>query len=354
MHTSKPFILFVPAGGIANASARTRVYAYLPFLKEYNFRWHIASYTYHKYDAPARSKNWLKKIWLEFLPFRNLIAFLRADILFFQKKSFSPWMLRWGKRLNKRIIYDFDDAIYLKTPDASALSKPHTIEIDEAFKPHFDRMLSQADIVLVSGDELYQKASEQAKSVIILPSVISEIANKPSIPNATPVIGWVGAPENQRYLRDIEDVLVRLTDEYSNLEVWVITSRPMNPPPRFRHRFIPWSLARETEMIPRFTLGIAPLHDDSWCRAKINFKAMVYMSCGVPAVVSPVGFPIDEFEDGHSVLLAKTQEDWYRHIKSLLTNTSQRNLIAEGGMDVVRRRFWAPARAAEFAAALRG
>jgi hypothetical protein len=351
---SKPFIFFVPAGGIANASARTRVYAYLPFLKEYNFRWHVASYTYHKYDAPARSKNWMKKIWLEFLPLRNLSAFLRADTLYFQKKSSSPWMLCWGKRLKKRIIYDFDDAIYLKAPDASTLSKPHSIEIDEVFKPHFDRMLSQADIVLVSGDELYQKALEQTKSVIILPSVISEIAQKPSIPNATPVIGWVGAPENQRYLRDIEDVLVRLTDEYSNLEVWLITSRPMNPPPRFRHRFIPWSLARENEMISRFTLGIAPLHDDSWCRAKMNLKAVIYMSYGVPAVVSPVGFPINEFEDGHSVLLARTNDDWYHHIKNLLTNASQRDLIAVGGLDVVRRRFYAPVRVSEFAAVLRG
>ncbi len=265
-----------------------------------------------------------------------------------------PWMLRWGKRLKKRIIYDFDDAIYLKAPDSSTLSKPHVVETDEKFKSQLDMMLTYADLVLVSGDKLYRQASERAKSVRILPSVISEIAEIPSIPNATPVIGWVGAPENQHYLRKIEDVLVRLTDEYPNLEVWLITSQPMERPPRYRHKFIPWSLSREAEMIPRFTLGIAPLHDDAWCRAKMNFKAVIYMSYGVPAVVSPVGFPINEFEDGHSVLLARTKEDWYRYMKSLLADSSQRDLIATGGIDVVRRRFWAPARVAEFAAALRG
>ena len=354
MRTSQPFILFVPAGGIDNASARTRVYAYLPFLKEYRFRWHVASYTYHKYDAPTLKKYWLKKIWLELLPLRNLIAFIRADILFFQKKSFVSWMLRWGILLKKRIIYDFDDAIYLKAPDSSTLSKPYAIETDEKFKPQLDMMLTYADLVLVSGDELYRQASERAKAVRILPSVISEIAEKTSIPNATPVIGWIGAPENQLYLREIEDVLVRLTDEYPNLEVWLITSLPMDPQPRFRHKFIPWSLSREAEFIPRFTLGIAPLHDDAWCRAKMNFKAVVYMSHGIPAVVSPVGFPINEFEDGHSVLLARTKEDWYRYMKSLLADSSQRDSSSAGCLDVVRKRFYAPARIEEFAAALHG
>jgi GT2 family glycosyltransferase len=351
---SKPFVLFVPAGGIDNSSARTRMYAHLPFLRELGFRWHIGSYTYHKYDAPDRSKSILAKIWLELLPVRNLWAFLQADTLFFQKKSVVPWMVRCGRLLGKRIVYDFDDAMYLQPPDLAARAPVHAIETDTEFSPRLEWVLARADLTLVSSEELRRPASHRADVVKILPSVVSQIAEKPSVPNATPVIGWVGAPENQRYLRAIEDVLTSLTDEHPELAVWIITSRLMHPPPRFRHRFVPWSLATEAEMIPRFTLGVAPLDDDPWCRAKMNFKALVYMSYGVPVVASPVSSLSDELEDGCSVLLARQKEDWYQHMSSLLRDPVRRNEIAAGGLEVVRKRFWAPVRGAEFAAALRG
>jgi len=368
---TKPFVLFVPAGGIENSSARTRMYAHLPFLKEHGFRWHITNYTYHKYDTPAmesmlhgvsprpessraKPRTALEKIWLELLPLRNLCAFLRADILFFQKKRVVPWMVRWGRLLGKRVVYDLDDAMYLQPPDLAALAPVHAIETDTEFSPRLEWVLAHANLTLVSSEELWRQASQWAEAVTIFPSVVSRIAEKPSVPDATPIIGWVGAPENQRYLRTIEDVLMSLTNEHPELEVWIITSNLMHPPPRFRHRFVPWSLPTEAEMIPRFTLGVAPLDDDPWCRAKMNFKALVYMSYGVPVVASPVSFLTDELEDGRSVLLARRNEDWHQQMSTLLHDPIRRNEIAAGGLEVVRKRFWAPVRSAEFAAALRG
>ena len=152
--------------------------------------------------------------------------------------------------------------------------------------------------------------------------------------------GWV-APENQRYLREIEQVLARLQGEIPDLEVWIVTSREMNPAPRFRYRFIPWSREAEAAAIPQFTVGIAPLADDPWCRAKMNYKALVYMGYGVPAVVTPVGFPVEEFADGQSVLLARTNDDWYRQLKELLINPKRRDELAQEDWMRIRRRFTA-------------
>jgi len=369
---SKSFVLFVPAGGIDNSSARTRMYAYLPFLKEFGFRWHITNYTYHKYDAPKTDRRFetkvslrpglpevphkcsLRKLWLELLPLRNLWAFFRADTLFFQKKRFRPWIVKLGRLLGKRIVYDLDDALYLQSPDPMARAAVHAIRVDEEFAPRLVWMFEQANLALVSSEELSRYASQHAQAVSILPSVVSEVADMPSVPNTTPVIGWVGAPENQCYLREIEDVLVKLTDENPELEVWIVTSQLMRPAPRFRYKFIPWTFFTEKEVIPLFTVGIAPLRDDLWCRAKMNFKALVYMSYGVPVVAGPFGALTFEFEDGRSVLLARTEADWYRYLKDLLCNPERRNEIADNGLKVIRQRYWAPARVAEFAAALRG
>lgn len=348
-------MFFVPAGGINNASARTRCYAYLPYLNALGIRYHIASYTWHKYDAPRNAGNAfqriLNKLWLELLPLRNVIAFLKADTLFFQKKSFSRRRVNWAKRLGKRIVYDFDDAIYFYPPDSTA-SQDHRAEYDEAFLPRMEWMLAKCDLALVSGDELARFAVERAHHVQILPSVLEDAVAALPGHHEPPVIGWVGAPENQRYLREIESALGRVQREHPAVEVWIVSSRLMEPPPNFRYKFWPWSLETEANVIPRFTVGIAPLVDDPWCRAKMNFKALVYMSRGVPAVVTPVGFPLDEFEDGRSVLVARSAEDWYRHLKELIVNPARRDEIALAGYEVVRQRFTAAARVAEFAAAL--
>jgi hypothetical protein len=367
--TSK-FVLFVPCGGMGNASARTRVYAYLPYLERCGLRWHIASYTYHKYDRPT-PRGMTSRLWLELLPLRNLIAFLKADTLFFQKKSIRGWMVRWGKLLKKRIVYDLDDALYLKPPEQEAGIDEHRMQSDEDFLPRLKWILERCDLALVSGDELARFAVQYADKVRILPSVMgegekSQNAEKPKSQKRTTevapnenkverlVIGWVGAPENQRYLREIEPVLVRLQDEFKGLEVWIVTSSPMQPPPNFRYRHIPWSLEAERLSIPQFTVGIAPLADDPWCRAKMNFKALVYMSYRIPAVVSPVGFPVSEFENGKNVLLAESAEDWYLYLSELLKNPAKRQAIGAGGLKVVRERFSAEARAEEYAKALKG
>jgi hypothetical protein len=364
------FILFVPCGGLGNASARTRVYAYLPYLERFGLRWHLASYTYHKYDSPT-SQGMFSRLWIELMPLRNLIAFFKADTLFFQKKSIRGWMVRWGRLFGKRIVYDLDDALYLKPPEQNAGTDEHQMQTDEDFLPRLKWILERCDLALVSGDELARFALQYAKKVRILPSVMGEGERSQNAENpksqkrtteAAPdedkvarlVIGWVGAPENQRYLREIEQVLKRLQDEITGLEVWIVTSAPMQPAPAFQYRHIPWNLNAESQTIPQFTIGIAPLADNPWCRAKMNFKALVYMSYGIPAVVSPVGFPVSEFENGKNVLLAESAEDWYLFLSELLRNPSKRRAIGAGGLKVVRERFTAEARAGEFAEALKG
>ena len=147
---------------------------------------------------------------------------------------------------------------------------------------------------------------------------------------------------------------MRLQDENPDIEIWIVTSRQMDPPPRFRYRFIPWSREAEAVAIPHFTVGIAPLADDRWCRAKMNYKALIYMGYGIPAVVTPVGFPVDEFEDAQSVLFARTPDDWYHRLSVVLSQPAEREALAIAGQTVVRQRFSPAARAAEFAAALKG
>ena len=96
-------ILFFPCGGLDNACARTRLYAYLPFLPAYGLRWHLASYTWHKYDRdgghPRRTL--LSKLWLELLPLRTLAYSSAPTPSFFRNgKSISSMLGRGSGSAN--------------------------------------------------------------------------------------------------------------------------------------------------------------------------------------------------------------------------------------------------------------
>ena len=167
-------VLFFPCGGFDNACARTRLYAYVPYLPAYGIRWHLASYTWHKYDRhsgrPRRSL--VSRLWLELLPLRTLIEFFRADTLFFQKREIHTFYVRAGKTLGKRIVYDIDDAIYLETPEALAADAPHRIADNQPVRRAIEWILARSDLALVSGDELARFCLEHTRHVRVLPSVV--------------------------------------------------------------------------------------------------------------------------------------------------------------------------------------
>jgi glycosyltransferase involved in cell wall biosynthesis len=339
-------ILFCGTGGMSNASARARVFCYLPELAARGIHAHVASYPYHR--AHTNRARFFEKLWLELLPLRNVLAFLRADAVYFYRLNFSCGTVRLARLLGKRVIHDFDDAVHLHPPDSAEYDNG----THKARAEKLNWMLRRASTVLVSTPPLEEYAKRLARNVCRLPSVFARIADEPSVTRTPLVIGWVGAPENQRYLRRLEAAISHLLKERPELEVWIITSQPADPPLNFRHRFIPWSRAAEAENIPRFTVGLAPLDDDAWCLAKMNFKALVYMSHGVPAVVSPGGFPEADFEHGESVWYARDEDEWLAAMRMALEDQAKRDDVARGALRVLREKYTAAAQAQNWIAAL--
>ena len=53
--------------------------------------------------------------------------------------------------------------------------------------------------------------------------------------------------------------------------------------------FRKWNSDTEIEDLLQMDIGIMPLEDDQWAKGKCGFKALQYLSLGIPAVISPVG-----------------------------------------------------------------
>ncbi|MBI5059651.1 glycosyltransferase [candidate division KSB1 bacterium] len=342
-------VLMIPGGGLDNGSARTRMYAYLPALAAAGVAVFVDSYTFHKYERGTERPRGRSRLWLELLPLRALFTVFRADAIWHQKFSGGRIKLGLARALRKRIVYDLDDAIYLASP----FDLPNAVW-RSAERERVNRSLRRASAVVASGAAIRRYATGLNAYVHVIPTIVETVAAAPSVPRHPAVVGWVGAPENQRFLRPLEDSILRLQAELPELEVWIMTSGLMNPPPRYRHRFIPWSRSAEAEFVPQFTLGLAPLDDTEWCRAKMNYKALVYMSRGVPAVASPIGFPVQDFADRDSIRYASAPEEWYEAMKQLLSDGTARDRLADRALLILRDRYTADSRASELLAVLQG
>ena len=63
-----------------------------------------------------------------------------------------------------------------------------------------------------------------------------------------------------------------------------------------------------------------PLTDDPWSKGKCGFKALQYMSLGIPALVSPVGVNINIVDDGINGKVCHDLNEWEQTMEELINN----------------------------------
>ena len=65
-----------------------------------------------------------------------------------------------------------------------------------------------------------------------------------------------------------------------------------------------------------------PLSDDLWANGKCGFKALQYMSLGIPTIASPVGMNTEIVDEGINGFLCTTEKEWYDSFYYLLSSKS--------------------------------
>jgi glycosyltransferase involved in cell wall biosynthesis len=101
----------------------------------------------------------------------------------------------------------------------------------------------------------------------------------------------------------------------------------------------PWRLDQEVREFRRIDIGLAPMHSGSVYEGKCGFKQLQYMAVGVPFVSSWVGGAKDFVVDGENGLVAYRTEDWYRHLKALLSSRSLRRKLSHNARRLVETQY---------------
>lgn len=259
------------------------------------------------------------------------------------------WML--ARFLKKRVIYDFDDAIWL--PNTS-----ETNRLAGRFKCHskVEAICRWSYKVSCGNDYLREFASQFNVNVILNPTTIdteglhvnAPDSNAQSIRvNSEPetisdthqkvMIGWTGTHSTLYYLQPLLPLFQRLY-EHIKFELVVIS----NQEPAFHFpfmNFLPWKKNSEIADLQRFDIGVMPLTDDPWAKGKCGFKALQYMALGIPALASPIGVNSKIIDSGINGFLCQSEEEWSQNLKLLLENAHLRQKMGQAGRRKIERAY---------------
>ncbi|HMF89076.1 MAG TPA: glycosyltransferase family 4 protein [Candidatus Angelobacter sp.] len=239
---------------------------------------------------------------------------------------------------------------------------PRILDVDDAIWLYRDgsfvhRLAGISDSVICGNSFLAEHFSRWNSSITILPTAVDTdrfitLASRPANENLT--IGWSGGYEGGPDLKVAEAALQIVLNRNPNVRLRVISDQPpcLNLPPG-QMEFVRWTPETEVRAIQTLDIGIMPLRDTLWSRGKCAYKMLLYMSCGVPAVVSPVGMCGEVCNLAEVGISAGTTQDWVEALEELLRDTQLRTAMGAKARDIIEQKFsihqLAPKLAAELA-----
>lgn len=250
------------------------------------------------------------------------VIFMNRDLLPETRITFvEPWLYK----RNPRLIFDFDDAIFL----GSRGDKLRKI------LPYFAW-------IVAGNNYLASFAKEVNFRVSIWPSVVDteyyNIINsrKPGPPR----IGWTGSKFT---LRDcfplIKESMIELAKKEDFELVIISDAAPKIEWPGVRWSFIPWSSETEAEDLQKIDIGIMPLRDEPFERGKCGMKAILYMSSGIPALVSPIGVNKDIVIHEETGFHCVSDSEWISYLRLLIRDENLRKHMGKAARDHVEKNY---------------
>src|SRR6267143_3653463 len=235
-------------------------------------------------------------------------------VVLFKTIGFNEFELDLLQRANRRIIFDFDDAVMFR-------DQKHRRPLRGKDFKKFLRTVRHCAAVVAGNEFLACFAEASGLRAIILPTSIDlrRYHLKQNFDEPGLTIGWVGLSDGLPYLRHIQPALQRLSEMFPGLKLKVVSDNPLQLD-GVRVENDPWRLETEQTNLASFDIGIMPLWDSVWTRGKCGYKILQYMGVGTAIVASDVGVNNEIISHGENGFLARTEDDWVEALRSLIQN----------------------------------
>ena len=304
----------------------------------------------------------LPRSWFHRLTFGRDLG--HADAVIVQRKLLPRLAITLLRRRVGRLIFDFDDAVWLRDSYSSkGFDDPRRVR-------RFQVMIGACDLVIAGNEVLAAEARRwtDPARVVVVPTCVDvgkysvvrslrerlrhdPLAERADHTEAPLQMVWVGSSSTLRGLERFAPTLSAIGRAVPGVRLKLICDRflaipdvPVDP--------CLWKEATEPAEIAAADIGIGWVPDDPWSRGKCGLKVLQYQAAGLPVVANPVGVQADFVRDGETGFQATTTEQWVNAVRRLAADAVLRQRLGDAGRRQVEASYNVQAGAAGWIAAL--
>jgi glycosyltransferase involved in cell wall biosynthesis len=261
--------------------------------------------------------------WQRWALFRGLAG---ATVVL-QRRLLPPWQLGVLRNNARRLLFDFDDAVFLRD---SYEGRPQQ---DVRRMRRFAATVRACDAVVAGNAWLADHAARWAgvHRVFLAPTCLDPTGYTPRPhPGDGNELVWIGSHSTLNGLAQAAGMLETLGRRFAGLRLKVICDRF----PRFEHlpvRAVAWSAASEAAALASADVGVSWVPDDQWSRGKCGLKVLQYMAAGLPVVANPVGVHREMVRHGETGFFASTEAEWLAAVGRLRADPALRLRMGRAG-----------------------
>jgi glycosyltransferase involved in cell wall biosynthesis len=276
--------------------------------------------------------------------------YLDCDVIVFQRwmDARAPELIKRARMTGQIIINDVDDwfggldsnnGAFLQThPRYGKMNRAQARKLgikhvqQQTNKNDYMRIIGQSSLVTVSTPFLAEKFSKMGMNTVILRNAIDiERWDRKDHSSDRPSIGWVGGTTHRS--GDLEILRGIISDFLVQQELTFVHSGHMDHANPIQDLLrldssIPvstneaCSILEYPKLFTDIDIGLAPLRDISFNRAKSWIKALEYSASGIPFVASP----LPEYKEFKGGFLATSKGEWCTALKKLLDPSLRNDL----------------------------
>ena len=274
---------------------------------------------------------------------QEMVRRIEADVVVMQRpaKQRTQELIRLFQAQGIAVVVDVDDDVSCLHPQ-----HPHLAGFNPRLNPdtnfhHLATACRMADLVTVTTPALADRYGQHGR-VAVLPNCVP--AAMLELPRAgdNRTVGWGGQPAMHPGDLEVTHGGVQAAMDRTGWRFRVVgaledlprrlglTSEPDAT------GFLP--LGSYHAALTTLDVGIVPLCDTAFNRAKSRLKGIEYAALGVPFVASPTPEYETLREDGIGLLADDKSKAWRRQLVQLMDDESLRHELAEQGREAIRER----------------
>lgn len=245
-----------------------------------------------------------------------------ADIVVILRKTFPAPVLWLLRRLARKLVFDFDDAVFCNTDGSPSATRMR----------RFAATVGACDHVFAGNGFLAEHARRRNPAVTVIPTSVDAERYSVGAGRSDELIDlvWIGSRSTRKYLLEALPALRLAFARQPRIRLKVVADFELRDV-GFPTLAVPWSSETEAISLASAHIGIAPMRDDDWSRGKCALKVLQYMACGLPVVSSNVGANAEAVDHRRTGYLVNSDEEWCARIVELSNDASLRSRLGAEG-----------------------